>query len=164
MTNDDYHRVVRVGNSNAIFIELLGDIARKHVALQGVVLEALSAIINTCRRSHGDELVVALLDLGCDLVAAGHVMPTLTAACQSWRVALEASQMRYFANEVLEIAGPPYSRDFTVVLVRLLETSNSRKGMSKSVDEFVEEVRLRRREFKPPLGLDLVNTLEHLSR
>jgi negative elongation factor C/D len=72
--------------------------------------------------------------------------------------------MRYFANEVLEIAGPPYSRDFAVVLIRLLETSNSRKGMSKSVDEFVEEIRLKRREFKPALGIEFVNTLEYLSR
>jgi negative elongation factor C/D len=164
LTNDDYHRIVQVGNTNALFIEMLGDIARKHIALQAAVLEALSAIISTCGRSHGDELVISLLDLGCDLIAAGHVLPTLAAACHSWSSSLEASQMRYFANEVLEIAGPPYSRDFAVVLIRLLETSNSRKGMSKSVDEFVEEVRLKRREFKPALGIEFVNTLEYLSR
>jgi len=164
LTNDEYHRIVQVGNTNALFIEMLGDIARKHVALQATVLEALSAIIYTCGRSHGDELVISLLDLGCDLIAAGHVLPTLAAASHSWSFSLEASQMRYFANEVLEIAGPPYSRDFAVVLIRLLETSNSRKGMSKSVDEFVEEIRLKRREFKPALGIEFVNTLEYLSR
>ncbi len=164
LINDEYHRIVQVGNTNALFIEMLGDIARKHVALQATVLEALSAIIYTCGRSHGDELVISLLDLGCDLIAAGHVLPTLAAASHSWSFSLEASQMRYFANEVLEIAGPPYSRDFAVVLIRLLETSNSRKGMSKSVDEFVEEIRLKRREFKPALGIEFVNTLEYLSR
>ena len=80
LTNESYHRIVQVGNSNEIFLQLLGDIARKHAALQGTVLEALSAIIQCCGRTHGDDLIHPLLDLGCDLVAAGHVIPTLTLA------------------------------------------------------------------------------------
>ena len=164
LTNESYHRIVQVGNSNEIFLQLLGDIARKHVALQGTVLEALSAIIQCCGRTHGDDLIHPLLDLGCDLVAAGHVIPTLTLACASWSSFLEAPKLRYFANEVLEIAAPPYGRDFAVSMIRLLERSNSRKKMSVVIDEFVEEVRLKRREFSPPLSLSEVNSLDLLSR
>ena len=129
-----------------------------------MVLEALNAIIQSCGRSYGDELAISLLDLGCDLVAAGHVMPTITAAANSWLRTLDPSQIRYFANEVLEIAGPPYSRDFAVVMIRLLDSANSRKRMSQTVDDFVEDVRVNRRTFHPPLSLAEVGVLDSLSR
>jgi len=32
------------------------------------------------------------------------------------------------------------------------------------IDEFVEEIRLKRREFSPPLSLSEVNSLDSLSR
>ena len=162
LTSDAYHRIVHVGNANDVMLQLLSTVARKHAALQGAVLEALTAIVTSCGRSHGDELVISLLDVGCELVAAGHVIPTIAAACDSWRRSLEASQIRYFAEEVLEIAGPPYGRDFAVLMIHLLESSNSRKKMSKAVDEFVDEVRMKRRELK--LSLSEVNTLDALSR
>ena len=162
LTCEAYHRVVQVGNTNEVLLQILADVARKHVALQGAVLEALTAVVNVCGRSHGDELVIALVDLGCELVAAGHVIHTITTACDSWRRSLEASQIRYFAEEVLEIAGPPYSRDFAVIMIHLLDSSNYRKKMSKTVDEFVEEVALKRRELK--LSLSEVNKLDHLLR
>ena len=164
LTNEMYHRVVQVGNANSVFVHVLGEVAKKHIGLQGVVLEALNAIIQSCGSSHGAELAISLLDLGCELVAAGHVMPTITAAANSWRRTLDPSQIRYFANEVLEIAGPPYSRDFAVVMIRLLDSANSRKRMSKTVDDFVEDVRVNRRSFHPPLSLAEVGVLDSLSR
>ena len=89
---------------------------------------------------------------------------TITAAANSWRRTLDPSQIRYFANEVLEIAGPPYSRDFAVVMIRLLDSANSRKRMSKTVDDFVEDVRVNRRSFHPHLSLAEVGVLDSLSR
>ena len=162
MTNTDHYRVVQVGNTNGVYLALLADVARRHIGLQGAILEALSAIIQFVGRSHGDDLVTSRLDTGCDILAAGHVMPTLVVALNSWSRAVGPSHLLYFTNEVLEIAAPPYSRDFVMAIIRLLESANSRRGTSKTVDDFVEEVRLRRREFA--LGLDVVSVLDFISR
>ena len=162
MTNVDHYRVVQVGNTNGVYLGLLADIARRHVGLQGAVLEALSAIIESVGRNHGEDLVTSLLDTGCDLLAAGHVIPTLVVALNSWSRAVGPARMLYFINEVLEIAAPPYSRDFVMAMIRLLESANSRRGTSKTVDDFVDEARLRRREFA--LGLDVVAVLDFISR
>jgi len=162
MTNTDHYRVVQVGNTNGAYLALLGDVARCQVKLQGAVLEALTAIIQTIGRTQGDDVLSDLLDTGCDLIAAGHVIPTLTVALNSWSRSVGASRMQYFVNEVLEIAAPPYSRDFVIAIVRLLESANSRRGLSKLADEFVDDVRLKRREFA--LGIDVLNVLDHISR
>ena len=129
----------------------------------GAILDVLIAALVGMGKDAGEELQLATLDVGVELVEEGYVLPVLDAAAKTWYHHTDYSSLRYFAGEVLEIAGPPYSTAFASAMLHLLKAANAQKGGgNRAVDEFIDEC--ARQHFSPPLGADEEAALRSLSR
>ena len=79
---------------------------------------------------------------------------------------MDPSHLRYFAGEVLEVAGPPYGGRFASAMVRLLRGANHRRGMNRAIDEFVAQVRRQREggRLHPNLAKEDDTFLDYLAK
>ena len=114
----------------------------------------------------GEALHLGALDVAVEMVEAGHVLPVIEAATERWSRHVDPSHLRYFAGEVLEVAGPPYGGRFVSAMVRLLRGANARRGMNRTIDEFVAQVRRQREggRLHPNLAKEDDTFLDYLAK
>ena len=146
------------------------------------VLHGTEALSNTARqrltsgpalaamgKGSSEALHLGALDVAVEMVEAGHVLPVIEAATERWSRHVDPSHLRYFAGEVLEVAGPPYGGRFASAMVRLLRAANARPGtagMNRTIDEFVAQVRRQREggRLHPNLAKEDDTFLEDLAK
>ena len=100
-------------------------------------------------KGSSEELHLAALDVAVELVESGLVLPALEAATEEWSKHIDPSHLRYFAGEVLEVAGPPFGGRFAAAALRLLRFGKRAKGMTRASDEFLEQIKRQRARGAP---------------
>jgi negative elongation factor C/D len=166
MGNPEHYKRVSATANTVAYLRALSEACRAGGA--GVRERALEVITDALRamgRGSSEALHLATLDAAVELVEAGLVLPTLDAATEAWAGEIDPSHLRYFAGEVLEVAGPPYGGKFAAAALRLLRSANARRGMTRATDEFVDQCRRQRARgaLAPPLGKELDDVLDRLA-
>lgn len=75
-------------------------------------------------------------------------MPVLREV-ELWSRSTDPSLVRHFVNQTLELADPPYSREFATALLRITAAPGLRSGAA--IEKFVLAVRKARKDFVPPI-------------
>ena len=161
----EHYKQVHAGASNAVYLGMLSAVAGAQARLRESVLEVVTATLVAMGKGSSEGLHHAALDVAVELVELGLVLPALEAATDVWARHIDPSHLRYFAGEVLEVAGPPYGGSFAGAALRLLKAANARAGMTTSTDQFAKQCRLQRSRgtLLPELGPEEVATLELLA-
>ena len=141
MGDPEHYRQVHAGASNQVYFGMLARAAVSQPRLCERALDAVGAALAAMGKGSSEALHLGALDVAVEMVEAGHVLPVIEAATERWSRHVDPSHLRYFAGEVLEVAGPPYGGRFASAMVRLLRGANARRGMNRTIDEFVAQVR-----------------------
>ena len=144
MGDPEHYRQVHAGASNQVYFGMLARAAVSQPRLCERALDAVGAALAAMGKGSSEALHLGALDVAVEMVEAGHVLPVIEAATERWSRHVDPSHLRYFAGEVLEVAGPPYGGRFASAMVRLLRGANARRGMNRTIDEFVAQVRRQR--------------------
>jgi negative elongation factor C/D len=165
MGNPEHYKQVHAAANTAAYLHVVSEICKAHVRLRLEALETVTAAIAAMGKGANEQTHLATLDVAVELVEHGLVLPALRAATDKWRRDVDPSHLRYFAGEVLEVAGPPYSGAFAAAALELLRAANAGKGMTRACDEFVEQCRRQRARgaLQPPLSKDLDEVLDRLA-
>ena len=165
MGNPEHYKQVHAAANTAAYLHVVSEICKAHPRLRVEALETVSAAIGAMGKGANEQTHLATLDVAVELVEHGLVLPALRAASEKWRRVVDPSHLRYFAGEVLEVAGPPYSGAFAAAALELLRAANASGGMTRACDEFVEQCRRQRARgaLQPPLNEDLDEVLDRLS-
>ena len=165
MGNPEHYKQVHAAANTAAYLHVVSEICKAHPRLRGEALETVSAAIGAMGKGANEQTHLATLDVAVELVELGLVLPALRAASEKWRRVVDPSHLRYFAGEVLEVAGPPYSGAFAAAALELLRAANAGKGMTRACDEFAEQCRRQRARgaLQPPLSQDLDEVLDRLA-
>ena len=139
MGNPEHYKQVHAAANTAAYLHVVSEICKAHPRLRGEALETVSAAIGAMGKGANEQTHLATLDVAVELVELGLVLPALRAASEKWRRVVDPSHLRYFAGEVLEVAGPPYSGAFAAAVLELLRAANAGKGMTRACDEFAEQ-------------------------
>ena len=165
MGNPEHYKQVHAAANTAAYLHVVSEICKAHPRLRGEALETVSAAIGAMGKGANEQTHLATLDVAVELVELGLVLPALRAASEKWRRVVDPSHLRYFAGEVLEVAGPPYSGAFAAAVLELLRAANAGKGMTRACDEFAEQCCRQRARgaLQPPLSQDLDEVLDRLA-
>ena len=165
MGNPEHYKQVHAAANTAAYLHVVSEICKAHPRLRAEALETVSAAIGAMGKGANEQTHLATLDVAVELVELGLVLPALRAASEKWRRVVDPSHLRYFAGEVLEVAGPPYSGAFAAAALELLRAANAGKGMTRACDEFAEQCRRQRARgaLQPPLSQDLDEVLDRLA-
>ena len=165
MGNPEHYKQVHAAANTAAYLHVVSEICKAHVRLRLEALETVTAAIAAMGKGANEQTHLATLDVAVELVEHGLVLPALRAATDKWRRVVDPSHLRYFAGEVLEVAGPPYSGAFAAAALELLRAANAGKGMTRACDEFVEQCRRQRARgaLQPALSKDLDEVLDRLA-
>ena len=166
MGNPEHYKRVSATANTVAYLRALSEACRAGGAgVRGRALEVITDALRAMGRGSSEALHLATLDAAVELVEAGLVLPTLDAATEAWAGEIDPSHLRYFAGEVLEVAGPPYGGKFAAAALRLLRSANARRGMTRATDEFVDQCRRQRARgaLAPPLGKELDDVLDRLA-
>ena len=165
MGNPEHYKQVHAGASNGTYLAMLAEAARAQARLREGALETITSALAAMGKGSSEELHLAALDVAVELVESGLVLPALEAATEEWSKHIDPSHLRYFAGEVLEVAGPPFGGRFAAAALRLLRSANARRGMTRASDEFLEQIRRQRARgaLLPPLGKELDAFLDRIA-
>ena len=165
MGNPEHYKQVHAAANTAAYLHVVSETCKAHPRLRLEALETVTAAISAMGKGANEQTHTATLDVAVELVEHGLVLPALRAASEKWKRVIDPSLLRYFAGEVLEVAGPPYSGAFAAAALELLRVANAGKGMTRACDEFVEQCRRQRARgaLQPPLSKDLDEVLDRLS-
>ena len=165
MGNPEHYKQVHAAANTAAYLHIVSETCKAHPRLRLEALETVTAAISAMGKGANEQTHLATLDVAVELVEHGLVLPALRAASEKWRRVVDPSHLRYFAGEVLEVAGPPYSGAFAAAALELLRAANASGGMTRACDEFVEQCRRQRARgaLQPPLNEDLDEVLDRLS-
>jgi negative elongation factor C/D len=152
--------------SHKIAFALLEKCALAQISLHSRCLECVSTAIEVAGRGCGDEIPKAAIDFALSLLEIGAetgdeelILDCLDECSEVWTTNhIDQLHIKRFISEFLDFASPPYSRQFTIRVLRALHSSRSKKGSYASIDCFLEEVRVKKREFK--LGRNALEMLE----
>ena len=166
MGDPEHYRQVHAGASNQVYFGMLARAAVAQPRLRERALDAVGAALAAMGKGSSEALHLGALDVAVEMVEAGHVLPTIEAATERWSRHVDPSHLRYFAGEVLEVAGPPYGGRFASAMVRLLRGANHRRGMNRAIDEFVAQVRRQREggRLHPNLAKEDDTFLDYLAK
>ena len=169
MGDPEHYRQVHAGASNQVYFGMLARAAVSQPRLRERALDAVGAALAAMGKGSSEALHLGALDVAVEMVEAGHVLPVIEAATERWSRHVDPSHLRYFAGEVLEVAGPPYGGRFASAMVRLLRAANARRGtagMNPTIDEFVAQVRRQREggRLHPNLAKEDDTFLEDLAK
>ena len=160
--------------SHKIVFALLETCAKSHAKLYSRVLECISTAVEVAGRGCGDDVPEACIDVALSVVEIASsssddnhassrelVLDCLDECIEVWTPNhINQTHVKRFLSSLFELAAPPYSRAFAVRALRALHVSRAKKGASASIDLFLEEVRVKKREFRPSLGPDAIDMLE----
>lgn len=165
MGNPEHYKQVHAGASNGAYLSMLAEAARAQARLREGALETITSALAAMGKGSSEELHLAALDVAVELVESGLVLPALEAATEEWSKHIDPSHLRYFAGEVLEVAGPPFGGRFAAAALRLLRSANARRGMTRASDEFLEQIKRQRARgaLLPPLGKELDAFLDRIA-
>ena len=165
MGNPEHYKQVYAATNTAVYLQTVSEVAKKWEQLRGTCLEIITSALIAMGKGANEHTHLATLDTAVELVELGLVLPSLEAASSQWKTHIDPSHLRYFAGEVLEVAGPPYSGAFAAHALRLLHAANAGKGMTRAADEFVEQCRRQRARgaLTPALDKNLDAFLERLA-
>ena len=165
MGNPEHYKQVYAATNTAVYLQTVSEVAKKWEQLRGTCLEVITSALIAMGKGANEHTHLATLDTAVELVELGLVLPSLEAASSQWKTHIDPSHLRYFAGEVLEVAGPPYSGAFAAHALRLLHAANAGKGMTRAADEFVEQCRRQRARgaLTPALDKNLDAFLERLA-
>ena len=144
MGDPEHYRQVHAGASNQVYFGMLASAGASQPRLRERVLDAVGAALAAMGKGSSEALHLGALDVAVEMVECGLVLPVIEAATERWARHVDPSHLRYFAGEVLEVAGPPFGGRFVSAVLRLLRAANARKGMNRATDEFVAQVRRQR--------------------
>ena len=166
MGDPEHYRQVHAGASNQVYFGMLARAAVAQPRLRERALDAVGAALAAMGKGSSEALHLGALDVAVEMVEAGHVLPVIEAATERWSRHVDPSHLRYFAGEVLEVAGPPYGGRFASAMVRLLRGANARRGMNRTIDEFVAQVRRQREggRLHPNLAKEDDTFLDYLAK
>ena len=166
MGDPEHYRQVHAGASNQVYFGMLARAAVSQPRLCERALDAVGAALAAMGKGSSEALHLGALDVAVEMVEAGHVLPVIEAATERWSRHVDPSHLRYFAGEVLEVAGPPYGGRFASAMVRLLRGANARRGMNRTIDEFVAQVRRQREggRLHPNLAKEDDTFLDYLAK
>ena len=166
MGDPEHYRQVHAGASNQVYFGMLARAAVSQPRLCERALDAIGAALAAMGKGSSEALHLGALDVAVEMVEAGHVLPVIEAATERWSRHVDPSHLRYFAGEVLEVAGPPYGGRFASAMVRLLRGANARRGMNRTIDEFVAQVRRQREggRLHPNLAKEDDTFLDYLAK
>ena len=165
MGNPEHYKQVYAATNTAVYLQVMSEVAKKWPRLRGQALDVITCALHAMGKGANEHTHLATLDTAVELVELGLVLPALDAATSAWQLHIDPSHLRYFAGEVLEVAGPPDSGAFAAAALRLLNAANAGKGMTRSADEFVEQCRRQRARgaLTPALDKTLDAVLDRLA-
>ena len=145
-----------------------------HVALAVVAIEqcpacrpsavdALSACLRPLGRAEPAARTDLRLRLAPPLFAFGHALDVI-ALLTHWAHNADLSSVRSATLRLLDLASPPYSREFTSASLRLCAAGGMRRGSGGAAAAFGDAVEAVRRRCVPPLDADEAAALEALTR
>jgi len=157
--------------SHKVAFALLETCVQSQPTLRLRALECVSTAIEVAGRGCGDDIPKAAIDVTLALLEdekisslenyEEFITDTLDECVEVWTPNhIDQSHVKRFLSEFLEFAQPPYSRAFAVRVLSCLNACRAKKGFSQSIDVFLEEVRVKKREFRPPLGREAIDMLE----
>ena len=157
--------------SHKVAFALLETCVQSQPTLRLRALECVSTAVEVAGRGCGDDIPKAAIDVTLALLEdekisslenyEEFITDTLDECVEVWTPNhIDQSHVKRFLSEFLEFAQPPYSRAFAVRVLSCLNACRAKKGFSQSIDVFLEEVRVKKREFRPPLGREAIDMLE----
>lgn len=166
MGDPEHYRQVHAGASNQVYFGMLASAGASQPRLRERVLDAVGAALAAMGKGSSEALHLGALDVAVEMVECGLVLPVIEAATERWARHVDPSHLRYFAGEVLEVAGPPFGGRFVSAVLRLLRAANARKGMNRATDEFVAQVRRQREggRLHPTLAREDNTFLDYLAK
>ena len=166
MGDPEHYRQVHAGTSNQVYFGMLASAGASQPRLRERVLDAVGAALAAMGKGSSEALHLGALDVAVEMVECGLVLPVIEAATERWARHVDPSHLRYFAGEVLEVAGPPFGGRFVSAVLRLLRAANARKGMNRATDEFVAQVRRQREggRLHPTLAREDNTFLDYLAK
>jgi hypothetical protein len=157
--------------SHKVAFALLETCVQSQPTLRLRALECVSTAIEVAGRGCGDDIPKAAIDVILSLFEdekisslenyEEFITDALDECVEVWTPnRIDQSHVKRFLSEFLEFAQPPYSRAFAVRVLSCLNACRAKKGFSQSIDVFLEEVRVKKREFRPSLGREAMDMLE----
>ena len=157
--------------SHKVAFALLETCVQSQPTLRLRALECVSTAIEVAGRGCGDDIPIAAIDVILSLFEdekisslenyEEFITDALDECVEVWTPnRIDQSHVKRFLSEFLEFAQPPYSRAFAVRVLSCLNACRAKKGFSQSIDVFLEEVRVKKREFRPSLGREAMDMLE----
>ena len=157
--------------SHKVAFALLEICVQSQPTLLSRALECISKAIEVAGRGCGDDVPKAAIDvilslLGDEKISSSDfyeefITDALDECIEVWTSNhIDQSHVKRFLSELLDFAQPPYSRAFAVRVLSCVHASKTKKGFSASIDVFLEEVRVKKREFRPSLGREAMDMLE----
>jgi len=131
-------------DSSPVHLLILDEIVNVHQQLHDRVLNLLIKIFETNFHELDHllqlQLKKTILDRMVHLLSRDHVIPVVSYMNKCWKnQETDASLIRHFVIEVLDMIGPPYSNEFISLFLPLVDNENINSSLKVDEDKAVKE-------------------------